>query len=494
MSSQVKPGSKSHRTQLRDRLLALGFPEETVAAQVAERLTAECQIRPRTAWRLAAELSLESAACHYNSLHGESRAGMRGSRIWEYEQWPNRGVRPTLSALRILAQTYATDWTSLLDLHDLEHLPPKDLAEYRAATTTSPAVKRVSSIVHHPRADGAPGPSTTRDVGTDDVGKYALAEAIALTRTNVDDVQLDDLWSDINYLGDAYARTTPDIFLRQLSLVRERAALLLKQRQRPRQSKDLYLMNAKCCAMMAWTSADLRKYETAQELNAVAWLYGQYAEDHLARRWVRTSQSRVEYWAGNAVESARLATDGLTYGVRNAMSDAALILAEARGWATVQAEERVFDAIGRWTDIEDSDSVVADEDRFFNVSKDRRHYMAGTALLSVGRTDLALHEFHTARQIHRTMPTEYRWEAMEPMICIDTGRAYLRQGELDGVSAELQPFLAEGVGPQPDMVRSMLKVVTKELSLPRWTKSKTIRDLLEALLGTQTSALTPVQT
>ncbi|BFU44063.1 hypothetical protein [Krasilnikovia sp. MM14-A1004] len=476
MSRQVKAGSKAYRTQVRDRLAALGFPAEIISARVAEQLIAECQVRPRTAWRLAAELSLDLAARHYNTINADPRAGMRGSRVWEYEQWPDRGVRPTVHVLRILAQVYGTEWRSLLDLRDLENLPPKELAEYHSAPGRAPA-----GTGHRLPSGGTVAPWQPPPGGA----ISPLDEARALTTTNVDDVQLDDLWSDLGHLGDAYTHSAPKSILRQLSFVREQAVNLLQGRQRPKQARDLYLLSAKCCAMMAWMSADLGRYGAAQELNSAAWLYSLYAEDDLARRWVRTAQSRVEYWAGDGAESARLAADGLAYKVSSGMTDAPLILAEARGWASIQAERQVLDAVRRWARIEDADPVVPDEDRFFNISKDRRYYMAGTSLLSVGRTSLALEELRTARQAYERSAPEVRWEAMDPMIRIDTARAYLRLGELDGTAAEIEPFLSADLGRRPDMVRAMLKVLTTELTGPAWHKSKTAEGLADALRDAQ---------
>ncbi|MEV4509921.1 hypothetical protein AB0K00_13285 [Dactylosporangium sp. NPDC049525] len=469
MTRQVKPGSKAYRAQVRDQLVALGFSQETISAQVAEHLIAECGTRPRTAWRLASELSLDLAAGRYNTLHGDRRAGMRGSRIWEFEQWPDRGVRPTLPTLRILATVYGTSWPALLDLRDLQQLPAADLAQYHA-TASAPARPLLVT----------PGPPATQ------AAAGTLTEAMLLTTTNVDAVELEDLWSDMNRAGDAYARASPDSVLHRLAVVRERARTLLHGRQRPKQTADLYLLSAKCSAMMAWISADLGRYHAAQELNAAAWLFGQHSDDALARRWVRTTQSRVEYWAGNGAESAWLAADGLSYKAGGSMTDAPLILAEARGWASVGAQQQVLDAIGRWARIEDATPVVADEDRFFNVSKDRRHFVAGASLLSVGRTELALRELQTARQAYTAMSQECRWDAMDPMIRIDTSRAYLRLGDLDGAAAELEPLLGAEVGPRPDMVRAELQVLRAELTGPRWRSSRAARSLADAVLDPHT--------
>ncbi|WP_410570950.1 hypothetical protein [Amycolatopsis sp. cmx-4-61] len=480
MSRQAKPGSKPYRAQLRDRLAALGFPEAAIPGQVAKNLVVECRIPPRTAWRLAAELSLDVAAHQYNAVTGDPRAGMRGTRIWEYEQWPERGVRPTLAALRVLAQVYGTDWKCLLSLRDLEQLPAKDLAEYHAEAQPAPAPE--------PEAPPAAAVARTGTRTDEELGGSALDAAILLTKTNVDDVQLEDLWADLDFVGGAYTRTAPDSILGQLAVIEQRTSALLKGRQRPKQTQELLLVGAKSTAMMAWIAGDLGRYRLSRELNSAAWLYTQYADDFLARRWVRTSQARVAFWAGNGIESAKLAADGLNYQVGGRLTDAPLILAEARGWSSVQAEPQVLDAIARWATIEDPDVGAGGDDSFFNITKDRRHYMAGNSLLSVGQASAALREFTTAREAFEKLSLENRWEAMDPMIRIDTGRAHLRLDDLDGAAAQVAPLLDAGVGKQPDMVRAMLKLLATELSGPRWRSAATARHLAEALLDAHASA------
>ncbi|WP_410595026.1 hypothetical protein [Amycolatopsis sp. lyj-23] len=481
MSRQAKPGSKPYRAQLRERLTALGFPEAAIPAQVAKNLVAECRIPPRTAWRLASELSLDVAAHQYNAVTGDPRAGMRGTRIWEYEQWPERGVRPTVAALRVLAQVYGTDWKCLLGLRDLEQLPAKDLAEYHAEMQPSPEPEA-------PPAAAVAAVARTDARADEELGGSALEAAIQLTKTNVDTVQLEDLWADLDFLGGAYTRTSPESILGQLAVIESRTSALLKGRQRPKQTQELLLVGAKSTAMMAWIAGDLGRYRLSRELNSAAWLYTQYADDFLARRWVRTSQARVAFWAGNGIESAKLAADGLNYQVGGRLTDAPLILAEARGWSSVQAEPQVLDAIARWTTIEDPDLGAGGDDSFFNITKDRRHYMAGTSLLSVGQASAALREFTTAREAFEQLSLENRWEAMDPMIRIDTGRAHLRLDDLDGAAAQVAPLLDAGVGKQPDMVRAMLKVMATELSGPRWRSAVTARHLAEALLDAHASA------
>jgi len=114
--------------------------------------------------------------------------------------------------------------------------------------------------------------------------------------------------------------------------------------------------------------------------------------------------------------------------------------------------------------------------------------MAGNSLLAVGQASAALREFTTAREAFEKLPLEHRWEAMDPMIRIDTGRAHLRLGDLEGAAAQVEPLLDTGVGRQPDMVHAMLKLMAAELSGPRWRSATTARNLAEALLDAHASA------
>lgn len=113
--------------------------------------------------------------------------------------------------------------------------------------------------------------------------------------------------------------------------------------------------------------------------------------------------------------------------------------------------------------------------------------MAGTSLLSVGQASAALREFGTAREAYERLSLENRWEAMDPMIRIDMGRAHLLLDDLEGAAAQVEPLLIADVSRQPDMVRAMLKVLAAELSGPRWRSVPTARNLAEALVDAQAS-------
>jgi len=120
-----KPGNKAYRAQQRERLIQLGVD----GRQLIEQLVADlmrCGYRPREAWRLACELTQDEVAARFNQMRGDANIRMRGSRICEYEKWPMGGVRPSVRVLKILAAIYETRWDRLVDIDDLQEMPPGD--------------------------------------------------------------------------------------------------------------------------------------------------------------------------------------------------------------------------------------------------------------------------------------------------------------------------------------------------------------------------------
>jgi hypothetical protein len=63
---------------------------------------------------------------------------MVGTRIGEYERWPQGGRRPSPYVLTVLAEVYGTEVRALLDQADDRAMPEQDRAVL-AALSTSPS-------------------------------------------------------------------------------------------------------------------------------------------------------------------------------------------------------------------------------------------------------------------------------------------------------------------------------------------------------------------
>src|SRR5881394_3726004 len=128
--SQAKSSTPSrqqrrlHTHQLRER----GLTWE----QIADVWEADKpEITPRAAFRLAHVLTHEQIAELWNNLDpGEPT--MSKSRIYEFEVWPNKGRRPSVANLRMLARIYKTTGERLLTKDELARYEASDRAEISA--------------------------------------------------------------------------------------------------------------------------------------------------------------------------------------------------------------------------------------------------------------------------------------------------------------------------------------------------------------------------
>jgi transcriptional regulator with XRE-family HTH domain len=124
----VRKGFKAELDSLRERMGGRGFSHDEIAAEIGRRY----RVRPREGYRLAWGWSLEKAADRFNDYAAgqdgaDAGAGLTGSRLSEFEHWPQNARKPSVHALVMLARIYQTDVLCLLDFADHESLPQQDL-------------------------------------------------------------------------------------------------------------------------------------------------------------------------------------------------------------------------------------------------------------------------------------------------------------------------------------------------------------------------------
>lgn len=133
-----KSGSREDRSALRRRLLESGGTLDEVAAEMKQRW----RFRPRAAYRHANGWSQQEAAVRFMAVAGRLRTEraamppptMVGTRIGEYERWPDGGRRPSPYVLAVLSAVYGTTVGQLLDAADLDAMPAPDRAVVAALT------------------------------------------------------------------------------------------------------------------------------------------------------------------------------------------------------------------------------------------------------------------------------------------------------------------------------------------------------------------------
>ena len=214
-------------------------------------------VRLRRAWREAAELSQREAAERFNQLTGNPRAPMTGNRIGDFEKWPDGGARPTVATMKFLADTYGTTWDQLVDTHDLAHLPESDRLEY-VESSRVPARLAPAPIAHPPRRRGS------RDDLVAEVADESAEFGEWTGMSEVADATIEQYETQARRLARDHDFSAPLLpLLLDTRRLRDRVTARLRGHVRLDQARDLYLLAAQVCGLLAWETADLGDYRAA---------------------------------------------------------------------------------------------------------------------------------------------------------------------------------------------------------------------------------------
>jgi transcriptional regulator with XRE-family HTH domain len=163
-------GSKAERDALRQEMLVGGCTLELIATEMERRWG----FRPREAYRHAHGWSQDEVAARFTEVAdriGTERdrtadgrpappqAPMIGTRIGEYERWPNGGRRPSPYVLTVLATVLGTSVERLLDYDDHRKMPDQE------RTVLAAVLAAASPPVALPPGGQPPAPSDRMPLG-----------------------------------------------------------------------------------------------------------------------------------------------------------------------------------------------------------------------------------------------------------------------------------------------------------------------------------------
>ncbi|MEV0623547.1 hypothetical protein AB0I81_60240 [Nonomuraea sp. NPDC050404] len=94
--------------------------------QIATILALDHPATPLRLYRHAAGLTATQTVNAFHRLADTAGAGLRESRLYDYENWPTTGRRPSLYALHLLARIYGTRPACLLTAAMLATYAPRD--------------------------------------------------------------------------------------------------------------------------------------------------------------------------------------------------------------------------------------------------------------------------------------------------------------------------------------------------------------------------------
>jgi tetratricopeptide (TPR) repeat protein len=244
----------------------------------------------------------------------------------------------------------------------------------------------------------------------------------------------------VRHLAGDYQHATPFPLLMETRRLRDRVFVKLRGHQKPSETRELYLIAAQVCGLLAWMSGDMGFYKDADAHAWTGWVCAEHADHDGARTWIRATQSKLAYWDGRFVESAQLAEDGLRYECPGSGQVMAALL-RARALARLGRDHEAEGALAQArTGMEraEDDGIGG----LWSVIPARFHSLASN--IQMWRHDPAQVLAETAqalKQFEIAAPRDRNYGA-ETHARIDQALAHLSLQHLDGADAALRPVLA----------------------------------------------------
>ncbi|HEX6869968.1 MAG TPA: hypothetical protein VF163_02625 [Micromonosporaceae bacterium] len=333
--------------ELREAAAVQGRSLDELAAEI-RRL---CDCSPLASYRMAHGWSQPAVTEKFRDVAARVLDQPTLSRL---EQWPGPGGRqPTATQLISLAAVYSTTAIKLVAPDCLELLSPHDrnlLQQYSALTAPGPPAARTNAEQIDPSRQTIPGPDQAATSAAVRAMRFAAEhetrgvgpEGMAALRAEVHRMAAD-------FLKRPPAALVPDLV--ELQSVGFR--LLDERRQRPADSKELYLLTGAVSVILAGATWNLGDVSSAMTQARAAYVCADNADHDELRAWARGWQSSVAYWSGSPHQAAQFAAAGAVYAKRGsaavwlptliARAEAMLGNSEAAE-AALKAAERASDA------------------------------------------------------------------------------------------------------------------------------------------------------
>jgi tetratricopeptide (TPR) repeat protein len=298
--------------------------------------------------------------------------------------------------------------------------------------------------------------------------------------SEVADATIERYASQVQQLSRDFEHAPPFPLLLETRRLRHRVASRLRAHQRLDQARDLYLIAAQVCGLLAWMTGDLGSYRAADTHAWTAWMCAEQAGHDGARGWVRATQAKLAYWDGRYSESAQLAEDGLRYQCTDT-ARAFLALFQARALAKAGWRDEAGQALAR---AEAERERAADPDLIggvWGLTAGRFHGLAASTRMLLDDPAQALAEASRAVALSESAHGAERHIYSEMLARIDQAEAHLQQPDLDAASAALRPVLALHPDSRIDPLTQRLMRLGPAFAAPGFAGSLPAREFQEEI-------------
>lgn len=267
--------------------------------------------------------------------------------------------------------------------------------------------------------------------------------------SNIGGESLDQLWAETGRLAVAYPQQPLSVITGDIVSLQDIVFTLLEGRQRPAESRDLYVIGGLASGMLSKASHDLRDPDTAMTHARTALLCANNAEHASLAAWVRGLQSLITYWALRPREALEYAQTGQQLPGTTGSVTVWLASLEARAWARLGNGAASRQAIARASELREQ-LARNDLDEIGGMcyfSRPRELYYASDAGAALPEHDESGLREETevfasdAIAAYVQAPDEEKSFGDEAGSRTDLAIARIRSGNLEGAREAIQPVL-----------------------------------------------------
>ncbi|MEV8021076.1 XRE family transcriptional regulator [Streptomyces sp. NPDC086554] len=357
----------------------------------------------------------QKVADTYNALEG--RAAMTGKEVGRYEREARIPVPYTRGHL---AQVFAVE-VGVLD---------------RAVAVT----RRRGDGDGAEGADGlvVPSPAERSVAGAVSADASSSAEfARFIAQRNADELVVKQLEADVARLAHSYVSHPLLELYVEIKQLRDGVFKLLRGRQRPRQTSDLYVSASRLCGLCAHVCLDLGHYDSAATHARAARACAEAAGHEAMLAWVRAVESLIAYWTGRYEQAADLAQAGRQHRAGGSIG-ARLASLEARSLAI--AGDGAGAAIALAAAERSREGTLGHDDApgVFAVPAAKQFAYASTTHLAIGgraHVQQAIASTDTAIRLYRGAEADDQSVGDLFAAHLDLARGHMLLDDLDGTEA-----------------------------------------------------------
>jgi hypothetical protein len=316
----------------------------------------------------------------------------------------------------------------------------------------------------------------TCHLASHDARTYLLADRISelvtwVEETNVGNGTLDYLDQATRWLAHDCLTTPPIQSHERAAALTERVFRLLQGgRQRIGQTRDLYVIAGKLCAVLSWMSSDLGHLAAAEAHSRNGWILADQADHDGLRALLLCTQSKNAYWGKRYGDAAVHARRGYEY----KPPGTARVLLSCQEADALQAMGKVEDAqtaLVRAEQAQENISSPGDLGGIFECGTARHANYSIATYLRADAADRALQQVERAETAWRN-GEEWAYGTWA-QVQIGAAIAYLMNRDLEGAAATLRPVLSQPAERRLATLTTRLhREVTPLLTRPAAARSK----------------------